>query len=156
MEKVCTAVMLCPLRKLDRSFDLVVDPSRPYPTPRLRARAGRLTWPWTGATLLNGRERNIYRNFTQLREHEVHHEILTVWISTFFYWYYIILLEINIFCFGNESFFESYLIVYIVRKHVKRSFISTKYLTRKWRHILNWSINLASYYRIQLIILFWH
>lgn len=146
--------MLCPLRKLDRSFDLVVDPSRPCPTPRLWARAGRLTWPWTGATLLNGQERNIYRNFTQLRQHEVHYKILKVWI---FYWYYIIILEINIFCFGNESFFKSYLLSLYLKEYVKRSFISTKYLTRKWRHILNWYINLANYYRIQLtIVLFWH
>lgn len=85
MEKVCTAVMLCPLRKLDRSFDLVVDPSRPCPTPRPWARAGRLTWPWTGATLLNGWERNIYRNFTQLRKHEVRYEILTVWNNIIYY-----------------------------------------------------------------------
>lgn len=73
-----------------------------------------------------------------------------------FYWYYIIILEINIFCFGNESFFKSYLLSLYLKEYVKKSFISTKYLTRKWRHILNWYINLANYYRIQLtIVLFW-
>lgn len=153
MEKVCTAVMLCPLRKLDRSFDLVVDPSRPCPTPRPWARAGRLTWPWTGATLLNGWERNIYRNFTQLRKHEVRYEILTVW-NNIIYWYYIILLEINIFRFGSWIIFWKLSYSWYLKEHVKRNFISIKYLKRKWRHILNWLINLANYYRIQLTIVY--
>ena len=38
MEKVCTAVTLCPLRKLDRSFDSVVDLPKSRPTPCHQAR----------------------------------------------------------------------------------------------------------------------